>query len=606
MSGTLSRKIVSNNPVDIFKNNAGTVLYTIGADVTNNVYKVSGTALGTTDKMILDQSGKMTIGGSEFKFATSATSVVDSSIIVSDVTGTDVSGKKLILKSGGSTGSADGGAIEFHTSKGVSTGSTPNTHTAALTIAGNGNVSTTSNMTIGGNLIINGTSTVANSSGDLTIGNDAFIKGDLIEFITPSNNNIIGVATTGVTNANGGNLTIRSGKSNGTGTGGIIDFQTTKTGSSSYTSALTIAGDGNITAANNVTVTGNLTVNGSTTTVNVDTVTIKDPVIELGTSYTTDTTIDRGMKFIYGPSKIGFMGYDNSAGKFIFLNDATESSNVFTPVGTNKSILLGNLNGYILDDNNNAILKYTGVTNAANEITISNAATGGDPNIIASGTETNISLQIQPKGTGTIKIGGTSNPAIISAVGAVSISNTTASNGTGNGALVVSGGVGIGGACNIGTTCNVAGIVTLSSNATSSTTGNGALVVTGGVGIGGACNIAGALTSAESTTTSDQRLKTNIQTINNAINKVNSLRGVYFEWIDKEKFNDRKQIGLIAQEVETVCPELVVNNTDFKTVNYAQSVGLLVEAIKEQQIMIQSLKEELELLKTQYAINKIN
>ena len=106
MSGTLTRAVVSSNPVDIFKKGTD-VQYTVGTDVTNNLYKISGGALGTDDKLVLDQAGKMTIGGTELKFATSATSVNDSSIIVSDVTGTDVSGKKLILKSGKSTGTAN-------------------------------------------------------------------------------------------------------------------------------------------------------------------------------------------------------------------------------------------------------------------------------------------------------------------------------------------------------------------------------------------------------------------------------------------------------------------------------------------------------------------
>ena len=485
MSGILSRKIVSNNPVDIFKKNED-VQYTIGTDVTNNLYKISGTALGTNDKMILDQDGKMTIGGSEFKFATSASSVVDSSIIVSDVTGTDVSGKKLILKSGKSTGSANGGAIEFHTSKGGSAGDTANTHTAALTIAGNGD----------------------------------------------------------------------------------------------------------ITAANNVTVTGNFTVNGTTTTVNVDTVTIKDPVIELGTSYTTDTTIDRGMKFIYGPSKIGFMGYDNSAGKFIFLNDATESSNVFTPVGTNNSILLGNLNGYILDDNKNEILKYNGVASAVNEVSLTNAATGTNPILSATGENTDISLIIQPKGTGTIKVGTTSAAGILESNGDNDLILQTGNAATGN-ITITDGANG-----NISLNTNGTGKIIVNSTVQSTSYSTGALVISGGVGIAKDCYIQGTIYASESTTLSDKRYKENIQTIDSALSKVNSLRGVYFDWIDKEKFNDRKQIGFIAQEVEAVCPELVVETDNHKTVNYAQSVGLLVEAIKEQQIMIQSLKEELELLKT--------
>ena len=57
----------------------------------------------------------------------------------------------------------------------------------------------------------------------------------------------------------------------------------------------------------------------------------------------------------------------------------------------------------------------------------------------------------------------------------------------------------------------------------------------------------------------------------------------------------------IAQEVEEVCPELVVDKDDYKTVNYSQTVALLVEAMKEQQQLILSLKTEVETLKAKLA-----
>jgi hypothetical protein len=106
------------------------------------------------------------------------------------------------------------------------------------------------------------------------------------------------------------------------------------------------------------------------------------------------------------------------------------------------------------------------------------------------------------------------------------------------------------------------------------------------------------LTSASFTTSSDKRYKENIETISSSLEKVLGLRGVYYNWIDKNKFNERKQVGFIAQEVEEIIPELVVTNSEgFKSVNYNQSVSLLVEAIKEQQSMIKQLQEEVNLLK---------
>ena len=83
-----------------------------------------------------------------------------------------------------------------------------------------------------------------------------------------------------------------------------------------------------------------------------------------------------------------------------------------------------------------------------------------------------------------------------------------------------------------------------------------------------------------------------------SLEKVNKMRGVYFDWKDKEKYNNRKQIGFIAQEVEEVVPELVSNgDPGTKAVNYAQTVALLLEAVKEQNKIIEELRKDVEELK---------
>jgi hypothetical protein len=79
--------------------------------------------------------------------------------------------------------------------------------------------------------------------------------------------------------------------------------------------------------------------------------------------------------------------------------------------------------------------------------------------------------------------------------------------------------------------------------------------------------------------TSDERIKTDIQTIDNALEKVLLLRGVNYTLITE----NTREIGLIAQEVEHIIPEAVKQNdlNDLKGINYSGLVGLLVEAIKE-------------------------
>jgi hypothetical protein len=82
-------------------------------------------------------------------------------------------------------------------------------------------------------------------------------------------------------------------------------------------------------------------------------------------------------------------------------------------------------------------------------------------------------------------------------------------------------------------------------------------------------------------TSSDERIKTNIKTIENALDKTLLLRGVEYNDIRIEP--DKKRIGLIAQEVELIIPEVVGidETTTIKNIAYGSLVGLLIESIKE-------------------------
>jgi hypothetical protein len=100
---------------------------------------------------------------------------------------------------------------------------------------------------------------------------------------------------------------------------------------------------------------------------------------------------------------------------------------------------------------------------------------------------------------------------------------------------------------------------------------------------------AGNLSATQFTSLSDVTQKTNIQPIENSIELTKQLQGVRFNWID----NNKPSLGLIAQEVEKVLPELVeVGDDDLKRVNYSNMIGLLIEAIKEQQVRIEELERK--------------
>ena len=97
------------------------------------------------------------------------------------------------------------------------------------------------------------------------------------------------------------------------------------------------------------------------------------------------------------------------------------------------------------------------------------------------------------------------------------------------------------------------------------------------------------------TASSDIKLKKNISTIDNALDKVNLLRGVEFDYIE----NGNHNIGVIAQEVESVLPDLVHTNeeTDTKSVAYSNLTAVLIEAVKELTAEVNTLKAELNTLK---------
>ena len=103
---------------------------------------------------------------------------------------------------------------------------------------------------------------------------------------------------------------------------------------------------------------------------------------------------------------------------------------------------------------------------------------------------------------------------------------------------------------------------------------------------GGNCTASGNISAY-----SDERLKTNIETIPSALEKVNALRGVTFD------MNGVRGLGVIAQETETVIPEVVMTADDemgTKSVAYGNMVGLLIEAIKELKSEVDDLRHQQE------------
>lgn len=95
------------------------------------------------------------------------------------------------------------------------------------------------------------------------------------------------------------------------------------------------------------------------------------------------------------------------------------------------------------------------------------------------------------------------------------------------------------------------------------------------------------------TSTSDETKKKNIRKIEDPLEIVDGLDGVRFDWIK----NDKPSLGLIAQNVEKVLPELVeISNDGTKSVSYGNIVGVLVEAIKSLNEENKNLRERIEII----------
>lgn len=155
---------------------------------------------------------------------------------------------------------------------------------------------------------------------------------------------------------------------------------------------------------------------------------------------------------------------------------------------------------------------------------------------------------------------------------------------------------------------NGAGYVT-SSGVTSVATGNGlsggTITSTGTLTMSGSYSGDFAATGNITAYSSDSRLKDFKGKIDNPLDKIEKLNGYYYEWndtaksIDPDVFKEGLEVGVNAQEVEAVLPEVITEapiveihklDTDYKTVYYDKIVPLLIEGIKE-------LKKEIEELK---------
>tara|TARA_R110000803_G_scaffold37445_5_gene80668 strand:+ start:2229 stop:3653 length:1425 start_codon:yes stop_codon:yes gene_type:complete len=205
------------------------------------------------------------------------------------------------------------------------------------------------------------------------------------------------------------------------------------------------------------------------------------------------------------------------------------------------------------------IITFTKGGGSAFTVTIDTGSTSGINSVVADTT---------PQLGGNLDL----NTKSVSGSGAISIAgNIFGQNITGSNVLVT----------NVNATGLISGSVIKSANAIS---GSSLLIQ-------GTIKATGDVTAFHS---SDARLKDNITPIKGALDKIKTINGYEFDWNDKQNVHEGHDVGVIAQEIEHILPEIVVTRDNgFKAVRYEKIVALLINAIKEQQLQIDELKLKL-------------
>ena len=123
-------------------------------------------------------------------------------------------------------------------------------------------------------------------------------------------------------------------------------------------------------------------------------------------------------------------------------------------------------------------------------------------------------------------------------------------------------------------------------------------ITTNGIGVGTApSGVVGAILATNDIVafaSSDERLKENVASIENAVEKVEAIGGYTYNWIPMEGvhvYGDMKDVGVIAQEIEKVLPELVSDRENgYKAVKYDKLTAVLIEAVKELSERVKALE----------------
>ena len=319
-----------------------------------------------------------------------------------------------------------------------------------------------------------------------------------------------------------------------------VNINGAQIGHTDDTDLVTLA-DQAVTIAGSLTLSGGLTVNGTTTTVATTNTVATDSLIELANGTSGSPANDAGIVIERGSANNAFIGFDESADKFIV------GTGTFTGASTGDltittGTLVANLEGNV-----------SGATTIAGTTLVGKIKnTGGNDAFTLPDDDGSADQFLKTDGSGNLDF--------------ASVSTTTALGTSGAGG--VSGTLGV---ANGGT-----GLTSITANKLITGNGTSAMTVESGLTYDGSTfTVSGTVSATEVTATSDERLKSDIETIDNALDKVMSMRGVTYT------MQDQKGTGVVAQEIEKILPEVVIDGEEYKSVAYGNMVGVLIEAIKD-------------------------
>ena len=408
-------------------------------------------------------------------------------------------------------------------------------------------------------LFIDGTANI-----DSLVADTADINGGSIDGVTIGTNSV-------VTDLRVDNIKIDANTITSTDTNGDINLTPNGTGNVQLNADTVRVGDSNADATITTFGTGDLTLNTNSGT-DSGSIVIADAAngnITITPNGTGDVVID-GLNYPQADGSAGqFMKTDGS-GQLSFATvdlTAIEIVNDTSPqlggnLDTNSHNILIDTAHFIGDENGNEQIVFATTSSAVNNLTVTNAATGNAPAIVATGNDTNIDLSLSGKGSGVTAIGGAATVAgTMYATGNIGLDSTDYIAWTNN--------------TQMDFYVNGANDMRLESD--------------------GDLHVEGDVVAFSTTIASDPRLKENVEQVTDAVAKVEQLTGYTFDYK-----HGGASAGVMSTDVAQVLPSAVTQTTlplktgdeetEYDVVAYDQLHALLIEAVKELSARVKELE----------------